>query len=151
MLATNTTVANYAAKAGIPFIYRAHEMDKEYLAKIDYFDKKFRENPTSENYDVFVNLLKNTYPHSFYTTDRNKGNVGIGVEHYTHITSPLRRFADVLATEALNLMYFGKNIQDKEVYELEDRLKNGCRYINERKTAIDDFNSRCSKVRRKVK
>ena len=151
MFATNTTVANYAAKRGIPFIYRAHELDKEYLAKIDYFDKKFRENPTSENYEVFVNMLKDTYPKSFYTTNSHIGHVGIGVPHYSHVTSPLRRFADVLATEALNLMYFGKDVSDKEVYLLEDRLKEGCRYINERKTAIDYFNSRCGKVKKKTK
>lgn len=151
MFATNTTVANYAAKRGIPFIYRAHEIDKEYLAKIDYFDKKFRENPTSENYEVFVDMLKDTYPKSFYTTDSRIGHVGIGVPHYAHVTSPLRRFADVLATEALNLMYFSKDITDKDVYELEEHLKEGCRYINERKTAIDYFNNRCSKVKKKTK
>lgn len=151
MFATNTTVANYAAKRGIPFIYRAHELDKEYLAKIDYFDKKFRENPTSENYEVFVNMLRDTYPKSFYTTDSHIGHVGIGVPHYSHVTSPLRRFADVLATEALNLMYFSKNVSDKDVYLLEDRLKEGCRYINERKTAIDYFNSRCGKVKKKTR
>lgn len=151
MLAANTTVASYSAKNGIPFIYRGHQLDMDYLAKIDYFDKKFRENPTSENYEVFVNLLKNTYPKSFYTTDSHIGHVGIGVPHYAHITSPLRRFADVLATEALNIMYFNKVVSDKDVYMLEDRLKEGCRYINERKTAIDYFNNRCSKVKKKVK
>ena len=151
MFATNTTIANYAASRGIPFIYRAHELDREYLAKIDYFDKKFRENPTSENYEVFVNMLKDTYPKSFYTTDPNIGHVGIGVPHYAHVTSPLRRFADVLATEALNIMYFGKNVSDKEVYLLEEHLNEGCRYINERKTAIDYFNSRCGKVKKKTK
>ena len=101
--------------------------------------------------EVFVNLLKSTYPKSFYTTDSNIGHVGIGVPHYAHITSPLRRFADVLATEALNIMYFNKVVSDKDVYMLEDRLKEGCRYINERKTAIDYFNNRCSKVKKKVK
>jgi exoribonuclease R len=96
-------------------------------------------------------MLKDTYPKSFYTTNSHIGHVGIGVPHYSHVTSPLRRFADVLATEALNLMYFGKDVSDKEVYLLEDRLKEGCRYINERKTAIDYFNSRCGKVKKKTK
>jgi hypothetical protein len=150
MLAANSTVASYAANKGIPFIYRGHEMSKDYLAKIEYFDKKFRENPTSENYEVFVKLLRNTYPSAFYTTDSKIKHMGIGVEHYSHITSPLRRFADCLANEALNLMYFGQVKDDCEVYELENRLKEGCRYINEKKTSIDYFTDRYVKVKSKI-
>lgn len=149
MLAVNSAVANYAAKAGFPFIYRAHELDKEYLAKIEYFEKKFKENPTSDNYEVFVKMLKDTYPKSFYTTDSSKGHVGNGVEHYAHLTSPLRRFADCLATEALNLFYFQDVVLDKEAYEFEERLKEGCRYLNERKTAIDYFTKRYMKVKKR--
>ena len=148
MLAANSTVASYAAKKGIPFIYRGHETNKDYLAKIDYFDKKFRENPTSENYEVFVKLLRDTYPSAFYTTDSNIKHMGIGVEHYSHITSPLRRFADCLANEALNLMYFNEVYSDKDVYDLENRLKEGCRYINEKKTSIDYFTDRYVKVKK---
>ena len=151
MLATNSTVASYAAKNGIPFIYRGHELSKEYLEKIDYFDKLFRENPTSENYEVFVKLLKETYPPPFYTTDSTIGHKGNGLEHYAHLTSPLRRFADCLNTEALNLMYFSEKVEDKDVYLLENRLKEGCRYINEKKTAIDYFTSRYVKMKRKEK
>ena len=149
MLAVNSTVASYAAKTGIPFIYRALELDQEYLNKIDYFDKKFRENPTSDNYEVFVKMLKDTYPKSFYTTDSSKGHVGNKVPHYAHLTSPLRRFADCLATEALNLFYFQDIVTDKEAYEFEDRLKEGCRYLNERKTAIDYFSKRFMKVKKR--
>lgn len=149
MMAVNSTVASYAAKCGFPFIYRAHELNKEYLEKIDYFDKKFRENPTSENYDVFVKMLKDTYPVSFYTTDSSIGHVGNGVPHYTHLSSPLRRFADCLATEALNMFYFDKITDDRTISDFEERLKEGCRYINEKKTAIDYFTSRCAKVKKK--
>jgi len=148
MIATNSAVASYAAKKGIPFIYRGHETNKDYLAKIDYFDQKFRANPTEENYDVFVKLLKDTYPSAFYTTDSRIRHMGIGVPHYSHITSPLRRFADCLANEALNLIYFDKVDDDKVIYELEDRLKEGCRYINEKKTSIDYFTSRYVKVKK---
>ena len=74
--------------------------------------------------------------------------MGIGVEHYSHITSPLRRFADCLANEALNLMYFNEVHSDKDVYDLENRLKEGCRYINEKKTSIDYFTDRYVKVKK---
>ena len=148
MLATNSTVASYAAKKGFPFVYRGHELSREYLEKIDYFDKLFRENPTRENYDVFVKLLKDTYPTAFYTTDCNIGHMGNGVKHYAHLTSPLRRFADCLNNEALELMYFNDSVKDKDVYLLEDRLKEGCRYINEKKTAIDYFTSRYVKIKK---
>lgn len=146
MIAANSTVASYAAKKGIPFIYRGHELNKDYLEKIDYFDKKFRENPTSENYDVFVKLLRDTYPTAFYTTDSKIGHMGIGVEHYTHLTSPLRRFADCLANEALDLFYFNNVTDDKTIYDFEERLKEGCRHINAKKKTIDYFTSKYPKV-----
>lgn len=147
MLATGCTVANYAAKNNIPFIYRGHELSSEYLSKIDYFDKKFRENPTSENYDVFVKLLRDAYPTSFYTTDKNVGHKGIGVEHYAHVTSPLRRFADCLANEALDMFYFNAIPDDKVVYAFEERLKDNCKCINDKKKAVDYFTKRYVKVK----
>ena len=142
MLAANSTVASYAARHGIPFIYRGHELSREYLEKIDYFDRKFRENPTGENYNVFVKLLKETYPTAFYTTDKNIGHMGIGIPHYSHVTSPLRRFADCLANEALDLFYFNHTTDEKTINDFEERLKEGCRHINAKKKTIDYFTER---------
>ncbi len=142
MIAANSTVANYAAMKGIPFIYRGHELSREYLEKIDYFSNLFEENPTTENYDVFVKLLKGTYPTAFYTTDQNIKHMGIGIPHYCHLTSPLRRFADCLANEALEMFYFNTPPDDKKVYDFEERLKEGCRHINEKRKTIDYFTKR---------
>ena len=148
MLAANSTVANYMAKKGYPFIYRGHELSRDYLRKIDYFDRQLQENPTTENYDVFVKILRDTYPIAFYTTDSSIGHMGIGIPHYSHVTSPLRRFADCLATEALDMFYFNTPPDDKTVYDFEDRLKKGCRHINEKKKTIDYFTRQYVKIKK---
>ncbi len=147
MIAANSTVANYAAKKGFPFIYRGHELSKDYLEKIDYFDQKFRDNPNNENYDVFVKMLRDTYPTAFYTTDSTIGHMGIGLPHYSHLTSPLRRFADCLANEALDLFYFNTWPSDKKIVEFEKRLQEGCKYINNKKKTIDYFTKRYTKIK----
>lgn len=149
MLVTGETYANYAEKHGIPILYRGHMLSEEYLAKINYFEQKLKEESSNRNYDVFVKMLKETYPKAFYTTDSNIGHMGLGVRHYAHVTSPLRRFADCLNNEAFDLFYFNKEFKDRDVYQFEKRLKEGCRYINEKKTAIDYFTSRYVKVKKR--
>ena len=54
---------------------------------IDYIDK----NPTKLNYYIIKSLLTKAY----YYTD-NKLHYGLGIDNYTHWTSPIRRACDLL-------------------------------------------------------
>lgn len=148
-LACNATVANYMANQGLPFVYRGHELSKEYLEKVDAFERRFQTNPTNENYNLLVKILKNTYPQAFYTTDKNIGHKGLGLKHYSHTTSPLRRFADCLNTEALNRFYFRTDYDDATIYQYEEYLTQKSNYINEKKVAIDYFATHYEKIKQK--
>ena len=52
-----------------------------------------------------------------YTRYRNtfKGHFGLNMEHYTHFTSPLRRFADFMVHEQLQMCLAGKSYTSQEV------------------------------------
>lgn len=116
MLAANETVAEHYARLKLPFIYRIHEEPKaEKLQKfIDYasvfgvqiqgtatkitqsalqdFMKKVQGQPGSE---VLSMMLLRSMQQARYS-ERNHGHYGLAAEYYTHFTSPIRRYPDLL-------------------------------------------------------
>ncbi|HFZ6432712.1 TPA: ribonuclease R [Streptococcus agalactiae] len=116
MLAANETVAEHYARLKLPFIYRIHEEPKaEKLQKfIDYasvfgvqiqgtatkitqsalqdFMKKVQGQPESE---VLSMMLLRSMQQARYS-EHNHGHYGLAAEYYTHFTSPIRRYPDLL-------------------------------------------------------
>lgn len=116
MLAANETVAEHYARLKLPFIYRIHEEPKaEKLQKfIDYasvfgvqiqgtatkitqsalqdFMKKVQGQPGSE---VLSMMLLRSMQQARYS-EHNHGHYGLAAEYYTHFTSPIRRYPDLL-------------------------------------------------------
>lgn len=116
MLAANECVAEHFAKAKLPFIYRIHEEPKaEKLQKfIDYasvfgiqiqgtankitqealqnFMAKVERKPGAE---VLNMMLLRSMQQARYS-ENNHGHYGLAAEYYTHFTSPIRRYPDLL-------------------------------------------------------
>ncbi|MDY3041447.1 ribonuclease R [Streptococcus pluranimalium] len=116
MLAANECVAEHFSKNDLPFIYRIHEEPKvEKLQKfIDYasvfgvqiqgtaskitqsalqdFMAKIEGQPGSE---VLSMMLLRSMQQARYS-EHNHGHYGLAAEYYTHFTSPIRRYPDLL-------------------------------------------------------
>lgn len=116
MLAANECVAQHFAKNKMPFIYRIHEEPKaEKLQKfIDYaslfgvqvhgtanklsqsalqdFMATIEGQPGSE---VLNMMLLRSMQQARYS-EHNHGHYGLAAEYYTHFTSPIRRYPDLL-------------------------------------------------------
>ena len=116
MLAANECVAEHFAKHDLPFIYRIHEEPKsEKLQKfIDYATsfgltvygtassisqdalQDLMERVKDEPYaDVLNMMLLRSMQQARYS-EHNHGHYGLGAEFYTHFTSPIRRYPDLL-------------------------------------------------------
>ena len=90
MLLANRTVAK-AVGSGSPFVYRVHDLpDGEKLENAKQFQKRF---PQLRNaYDLLTIRAQAKAIYSTY----NIGHYGLAFTHYTHFTSPIRRYPDLM-------------------------------------------------------
>lgn len=149
MLLANETVAKYGGqpkkgKRPQPFVYRIH--DKPDPAKLEMFSAvaaRFGYNISFDDprqaAEIFNTLLKKiegkpeqnaletlairSMAKAEYTTE-NIGHYGLAMEHYTHFTSPIRRYPDVLVHRLLFNLIADKNDVIIDKTELEARCKN---------------------------
>ncbi len=66
--------------------------------------------------NVLEQLAIRTMSKAIYTTE-NIGHYGLAFEHYTHFTSPIRRYPDVLVHRLLDAYLGGHDGADKELLE----------------------------------
>jgi ribonuclease R len=154
MLLANRSVAEYMAKKDaveVPYVYRIHDlpnMDKlqefalfarelgikmnldtpEHVAKsLNELVKKVEKDETLK---LLMPIAIRTMAKAVYSTD-NIGHYGLAFEYYSHFTSPIRRYSDVLAHRILFENLKKTTRFDKESLELR------CKHISaqERKAA----------------
>ena len=73
---------------------------------------------------------------------------GLGLEHYCHCTSGLRRAADIVAEHALEVCY-DKTPTEEELEELRRDIEEKIRIINEKQKPIEWFAKEYKKVNRR--
>ncbi|WLF84159.1 ribonuclease R [Moraxella sp. ZY210820] len=118
MLLANVAAADFALKNDIPILYRVHEPPEfSRVEKVRDFVKtlglKFPEQPTQQDYQAIIDatkerldapqissLLLRSMMQARYS-DENLGHYGLAYEHYTHFTSPIRRYPDLLLHRAI--------------------------------------------------
>jgi ribonuclease R len=124
MLLANETVARTAARRRIPFIYRIHEKpDADRLATLKEFVETFgyklggRSTVTPKDLQNLLTQLHGKPEESLVSTvllrsmkrarysEQNLGHFGLAARYYTHFTSPIRRYPDLVA-HRLSLQVF---------------------------------------------
>ena len=157
MLLANREVAEFINiksknKKEIPFVYRIHDLpDNDKLVdfarfagsmgvKFDIqtpksivasFNKLSELAEKRPELKILVIMGVRTMAKAIYSTD-NIGHYGLGFEYYTHFTSPIRRYADVLVHRLLAQNIKQVHRADKKHLELQ------CRHIsNQERKAVD--------------
>lgn len=119
MLLANTCAANFALKHKLPVLYRNHERpDDEKAARLANYVKTFgltfpSENPTHADYQRIIkataerpdvtsihSMLLRSMMQANYSPD-NIGHFGLAYEEYSHFTSPIRRYPDLMLHRAI--------------------------------------------------
>ena len=118
MLLANVAAAEYALKNEIPMLYRVHEPPEfSRIQKVRDYVKllglSFPEQPTQKDYQAVIEATKDRIDapsiHAVllrsmmqaYYGPNNAGHFGLAYEAYTHFTSPIRRYPDLLLHRAL--------------------------------------------------
>lgn len=154
MLLANRQVAFFLGKekntnGKMPMVYRVHDLPSmEKLQDFALFATKFGykinlENPKQitkslnnlmqkihgqPEENLLVDLAVRSMAKAIYTT-KNIGHFGLGFEFYTHFTSPIRRYPDVLVHRLLNMVLEGQKLPKIEDIEYK------CKHSSEREKA----------------
>lgn len=105
MLLANRTIAA-AVGSGRPFVYRVHDLpDGDKLAEVEAFKQKFKSSKSrtsryagksTEGFRRAIEMLTiRAQAKAVYST-YNIGHYGLAFSHYTHFTSPIRRYPDLM-------------------------------------------------------
>lgn len=144
MLLANRRVAKYINDSKVPSINRIHEepdLDKlqslnDYIKQFGYkldlstqntlktsINKLLVDVKDTDEENIINNLLVRSMQKALYSTD-NVGHFGLSFEDYTHFTSPIRRYPDIMIHRILHRVLANKTPQ-KEV-----KLINKCQYLS---------------------
>ena len=142
MLLANRSVAEFIGKpAGNKkpktFVYRVHDEPNpeklntfmQFLRKLGYSLNIQSRETLAESYNKLFNAIKGkgeenmietiairTMAKAYYSTD-NIGHYGLAFPYYTHFTSPIRRYPDLMVHRLLERYLEGKKSVNKEAYE----------------------------------
>jgi len=143
MLAANESVSKLISQRGLPCIYRIHDYPAEF--KIDKImeticlNEEVLTKPTcnfssskviqgfldsikdKDGYLAYANMMLRGMSKATYSSS-NIGHHGLALKYYSHFTSPIRRFPDLLLHTLINL-YKTDEYKNMDLQELQKEIE----------------------------
>lgn len=158
MIAANETVASHIYNMNLPFIYRDHDVPNS--EKIDDFMKlvhllgyNLKHKPLKitslsmqemlneldevKEFKILSSILLRSMKKADYRVE-NIGHFGLASKNYTHFTSPIRRYPDLIVHRLLRRYLFNGDVSVETVRELENKLPEIGLQCSEREVAAVD-------------
>ena len=82
-------------------------------------------------------MIKNLFPRAYYTRE-NVGHYGLGIDYYSHVTSPLRRYADNLANRCIKKFVLNDYTED-DIKAYNEYIEMVSEEINKKRRSLDDY------------
>jgi len=119
MLLANRTIAT-AVGSGRPFVYRVHDLPNgDKLDEIKAFKRKMGSRVTQQTIDLLTIRAQAKAVYSTY----NIGHYGLAFSHYTHFTSPIRRYPDLMVHRLVEKYILTGKKESMTREELEDKCE----------------------------
>jgi len=156
MLLANETVAAHLDKIGAPTLYRVHEdpdpakveIFEEFISTLGYGLGKAGEELAPRDFQKLVDkisgkpeerpiafLMLRTMQKARYDPE-NLGHFGLAAESYTHFTSPIRRYPDLVVHRSLRASRKGLDAESR--LEMAEDLPEAARHTSERERRAND-------------
>jgi len=139
MLVANQVIATHMTNLKLPFIYRIHEQpDAEKLMmlfslakelgyitsipkKITHIDlQKLLAKVEDTKYEKVINTMMLRSMAKAKYSENNEGHYGLAFDNYTHFTSPIRRYPDLIVHRYIRDYIFLKKL-DKESLSIKEQ------------------------------
>ncbi len=147
MILNNEVIGRHFAEKRLPFIYRVHDNpDEERVDRLNMALRAFRYPLVTESTSpaVFRRLLdkaagtkEERLLNSMILRSMSKAmyrrqplqHFGLAIEHYSHFTSPIRRYSDLLAHRMVKALLSGKPMDGEMGFN--QRLDELCRHLSD--------------------
>ena len=136
MLLTGNRVANFFAEHDYPCLYRVHEVNENNIIKLQAMIDNLNKTYGGEQYEQLFRVISGIYPKGWY--DLKGSHYGMGLEHYCHCTSGLRRAADIVVEHALEVCY-DKEPTVEDLKKLKHEIELIVGRINSKQAPIEWF------------
>jgi ribonuclease R len=158
MLAANETVAENFHSLEVPFIYRIHEDPDgdrlqsfiEFLNNFGYVLRGKGDKVHPRALQQLLDEIKGTREETVISTvmlrsmkqakydSESLGHFGLATEFYTHFTSPIRRYPDLIVHRMIREMNGRKALEEKRKAYLQQRMPEIAQHASEReRVAVD--------------
>ena len=158
MLAANVSAAKFLLKENSPAIYRNHELPKEeklellknYIAE---FGLKLGggQKPSAKDYSALLQSIRSrpesqmlqtmilrSMQQAVYET-KNKGHFGLAYDTYTHFTSPIRRYPDLIVHRAIKERLKRNELRVKDLDVIAKQCSTTERRADEASRDVEDW------------
>lgn len=168
MLLANQTVASHIIslqkkKETLPFVYRVHDVpDPDKLRSLAQFVQKLghklniHESASSKDLQKLLKEVEGTKEENLINevtlrsmakavySPENIGHYGLAFDNYTHFTSPIRRYPDLIVHRLLD--EYSRGMSEKRKQFLEKNLAEWCKHCSDRERVAAEAERETVKV-----
>ncbi|TRM13089.1 ribonuclease R [Lentibacillus cibarius] len=158
MLVANETVAEHFHWMDVPFIHRIHQDPDEsklqhffeFIAGLGYVVKgtaneihpqalqKVIEEVKGKTEEMIVSKLMLRSMQQAKYDPQSVGHFGLATDFYTHFTSPIRRYPDLIVHRLIRTYLINQQMDDKTIRHWKDRMPEIARHSSETERAAVD-------------
>ncbi len=168
MIRANEEVAFKINKMNLPFIYRIHPKPKNekiqalfnYLTLFGIDMRNFKNDNSPKSFQQIIYKLK-SYDNNQLTltlflrsmekaiySEKNDGHFGLASKYYTHFTSPIRRYPDLLVHRLLKEYLINKNYSKKNIEYFKNIIKSAADLSTTNEIKIVDCEREVEKMKK---